>query len=97
PRACLFPYTTLFRSGVPGAPGVPASLSRRARMGKHLLVVEGPDKDRHFPLGDTGILVIGTSHRHAEICLHDLHTARSHCEVELRSEEHTSELQSLAY
>jgi serine/threonine protein kinase len=58
-------------------------------MAKHFLVVEGADKDRHFPLGENGIIVIGTSHRHAEICLHDMHAARSHCEVELDGDQVT--------
>ena len=58
-------------------------------MTRHLFVVAGPDKDRFFPLIDAGIVVIGTSHRHAEICLHDLHAARSHCEIEIDGEQVT--------
>ena len=58
-------------------------------MSRHLLVVAGEDKNRFFPLSDTGIVVIGNSHRHCEICLHDLHVNRSHCEIEVDGEQVT--------
>src|SRR2546425_8582922 len=61
PRSTLFPYTTLFRSEVPGD----KSISHRAAL--------------------LGALAEGVTEIHG--CL----------EAEDRSEEHTSELQSLAY
>jgi hypothetical protein len=47
-----------------------------------LTVIDGADKGRYFPLSDPGSLVIGNSHKHADICLHDLLVARVHCQVD---------------
>src|SRR2546425_2800234 len=83
PRSTLFPYTTLFRS--------------RASRGLQMDTVAVP------PIGPTDVLVRVKT---ASICGTDLHIygwdhwsqARIKPPVTLgRSEEHTSELQSLAY
>lgn len=47
-----------------------------------LLVVDGADTDRFFPLPDTGTRVIGNSHKYSDICLNDLVMARIHCQVD---------------
>ncbi len=54
-------------------------------MSTHLLVVGGPDQGRQFPLPAWGTILIGTSHKNADICLHDVCVARVHCELELRN------------
>src|SRR5260370_12666604 len=72
PRSTLFPYTTLFRSGVVG---------HLERLGFALEAVERRDGPKGLPLGDDHI------GRHIG----------QYCRLEedaLRSEEHTSELQS---
>ncbi len=48
----------------------------------HLLVISGPDEGRRFPLPRAGSIVIGISHRNADICLRDLLVSRVHCQVE---------------
>ncbi len=50
---------------------------------RYLRVLAGPDHGRMFPLPSTGVVVIGSSHRNADICLHDLTVSRVHCEMEL--------------
>src|SRR3712207_8354181 len=71
PRSTLFPYTTLFRSGVLDDDHLPASLGRRAAGDEHqfprLLGADG--QPLRVDDGDVGV----------------------------RSEEHTSELQSRQY
>ena len=47
-----------------------------------LLVVDGADADRYFPLPESGTRVIGNSHKYCDICLHDLLMSRVHCQVE---------------
>ena len=47
-----------------------------------LLVVDGADAARCFPLPATGALVIGNSHKYADIHLNDLYVGRVHCQVE---------------
>src|SRR5262249_54711352 len=47
-----------------------------------LLVIDGADANRFFPLPATGSLVIGNSHKFTDICLNDLYVARVHCQVE---------------
>ncbi len=47
------------------------------------LVVDGADKDHVFLLPERGVVVIGSSSRHADICLHDLFVQRTHCEAEV--------------
>jgi hypothetical protein len=48
-----------------------------------LTVVDGADANRFFPLPDAGSVVIGNSHKHADICLHDLLVARVHCQLDV--------------
>src|SRR2546425_5977178 len=72
PRSTLFPYTTLFRSGIMGA-------RRRATSG----AIRVGRTHEHQPAGFSARLLGGAQ----KIPPVDAH----------RSEEHTSELQSLAY
>jgi protein kinase-like protein/type III secretion system (T3SS) inner membrane Yop/YscD-like protein len=46
-------------------------------------VVDGADQGRVFPLPGAGIFPIGSSRKHAEICLNDLYVVRVHAEVEI--------------
>src|SRR5437763_6318077 len=48
-----------------------------------LFVVDGADAKRVYPLPEAGSVVIGNSHKHADICLHDLYVARCHCHIEV--------------
>jgi eukaryotic-like serine/threonine-protein kinase len=48
-----------------------------------LMVVDGADADRYFPLPDNGTRVIGNSHKYSDICLNDLLMARVHCQVDI--------------
>jgi serine/threonine protein kinase len=48
-----------------------------------LLVVDGADAKRFFPIPESGSVVIGNSHKHADICLHDLLVARVHCQLDI--------------
>src|SRR2546425_9553814 len=73
PRSTLFPYTTLFRSGVP------------RRVEATGLGVE--------PARDSEAVHVPADHANLSVGIHDAHRPAG---VE-RSEEHTSELQSLAY
>jgi eukaryotic-like serine/threonine-protein kinase len=51
-------------------------------MTKHLLVIEGPEQGRAYPLG-SGALVIGSSNKNTDICLNDPYVSRLHCKVEV--------------
>ena len=51
-----------------------------------LLVIDGADTRRFFPLPDSGTVVVGNSHKHADICLNDLVMARIHCEVAVEND-----------
>jgi len=51
-----------------------------------LLVIDGADANRFFPLPATGSLVIGNSHKFTDICLNDLYVARVHCQIETEEE-----------
>src|SRR2546425_6805731 len=88
PRSPLFPYTTLSRSVAAGGPEVPPPLVDQLAPNGRLLI----------PLGEQGAqtltLVERVGHGGHEVRLTPLGAARF---VPLRSEEHTSELQSLAY
>src|SRR3712207_7537784 len=81
PRSTLFPYTTLFRSQSGDIPGL-LELARRERVD---LTVVGPEAPLAAGIVDAftahGIPIFGPSRAAAEI----------------RSEEHTSELQSRQY
>lgn len=48
-----------------------------------LQVVDGADAQRLFPLPDAGTMVIGNSHKYADICLNDLYVSRIHCQIEI--------------
>jgi hypothetical protein len=50
-------------------------------MGWRLLVQEGADKGRSFPLSETAPTLIGKSHKDTNICLNDLYVARVHCQL----------------
>jgi serine/threonine protein kinase len=50
-------------------------------MAWQLLVVDGADKDRFFPLPEEGLVSVGSSRKNADIVLHDLYVARVHCEI----------------
>src|SRR3989441_3791013 len=83
PRSTLFPYTTLFRS--PVRVHLEADGQRRGRRHcrlDHLVQMEG--------VGPEGLVA---ERPEAE----DVLALRRHVERRSRSEEHTSELQSLAY
>jgi hypothetical protein len=51
------------------------------------LVVDGADVEQVFPLPERGTVLIGSSQKHAEICLHDLYVARTHCEIHITDED----------
>src|SRR3712207_7712217 len=77
PRSTLFPYTTLFRSTLPGALylGLIALIP--------LIALAFVGANQNFPFGGTSILImVGVA----------LDTVK-----QIRSEEHTSELQSRQY
>src|SRR3712207_7146714 len=81
PRSTLFPYTTLFRSHV---------LQRRGRERQAADLVEGDRVDQVPGPDDVGEL--------AQVHLRDHHlVVRLEHRAEVRSEEHTSELQSRQY
>src|SRR5262249_13378069 len=50
-------------------------------MAWQLLVIDGADKDRFYPLPEEGLVSIGNSRKNADIVLHDLYVARVHCEI----------------
>jgi serine/threonine protein kinase len=55
-------------------------------MAKRLLVIDGADHGRTYPIHGDGTVTIGNSHRHADICLHDLYVRRVHCHLEVEGE-----------
>jgi hypothetical protein len=55
-------------------------------MAWQLLVIDGADKGRFFPLPDQGTATIGSSRRSVDICLHDLYVTRVHCEIVVAGE-----------
>src|SRR4051812_35976629 len=56
-------------------------------MAKRLVVIDGADEGRYFPLPETGKVSIGSSRRNADICLHDLYVSRTHCEIVVQGDE----------
>lgn len=52
-------------------------------MAKRLVVIDGADEGRYFPLSDAGTVSIGSNRRTADICLHDLYVSRIHCEIKV--------------
>jgi serine/threonine protein kinase len=55
-------------------------------MARRLLVIEGADQGRCFPLPDQGAIILGSSDKHCDICLNDLYAARVHCQIEVLGE-----------
>src|SRR2546425_6799516 len=91
PRSTLFPYTTLFRSVMKVAapiPGVEAVCDRATTARRFDLPF---DREGDVAVIGTADTCIGASEKD-----HDLSGLRGH-RLGDRSEEHTSELQSLAY
>ncbi len=52
-------------------------------MGRRLMVIDGADEGRSFPLFEGNKFVIGNSRKHSDICLHDLYVSRVHCELDV--------------
>src|SRR2546425_3938417 len=86
PRSTLFPYTTLFRSAV--LP-VAVKIVGHARVGRHVVHL----RDREHDAGP----VLAARERDARPAVVRDHHAVGVRRIDPRSEEHTSELQSLAY
>src|SRR2546425_5986783 len=83
PRSTLFPYTTLFRSVAGDLEFLEGAMHfRAARRGEEIVRVRLPLCGRHNVMNALGAIAIAHGHG---------------IEREARSEEHTSELQSLAY
>jgi pSer/pThr/pTyr-binding forkhead associated (FHA) protein len=85
-------HARLRLEGARAAPGpetaaAPQAAPQPARLIKRLLVIDGADKGRSFPLPDSGTLTIGKSHKSSDIILHDLYVSRVHCQL-LIDEDH---------
>jgi pSer/pThr/pTyr-binding forkhead associated (FHA) protein len=65
----------------PNAPPEPGPSPAPAGVGKRLVVIDGADLGAAYAIADTGRTIVGNSHRHANIVLHDLYVARVHCEL----------------
>jgi serine/threonine protein kinase len=50
-------------------------------MAWRLMVIDGADQGRFFPLAEVCTVIIGNSHKHSDICLNDLYVARVHCHL----------------
>lgn len=48
-----------------------------------LRVIEGPDAGCTFTLPTAGSVIVGSSHRHADLWLHDPKVAKVHCQVDV--------------
>src|SRR3712207_7827478 len=83
PRSTLFPYTTLFRSGV--APEIEAELLSADHAGHHRADMQPAT---HFPAGGPAPSRLDQRKRAPQA---------GHDRILMRSEEHTSELQSRQY
>src|SRR5205823_12803916 len=90
-RSTLFPYTTLFRSAATHAVFAPPAMDRLKNCAFTKLAVTDtiPVGNRADPIKDR-LVVLSVSELLGE-AIHRIHHNES------RSEEHTSELQSLAY
>jgi hypothetical protein len=59
---------------------------REPASGEHLVrrlkVIDGADQGHSFLVPDEGIVSVGSSSKHAEICLHDLYVSRVHCQLQ---------------
>src|SRR5262249_17363872 len=65
----------------------PRFYSGEAVMPWQFLVIDGADREQIFLLPQQGVVVIGGSKKHADICLHDLYVQRTHCEIEISEED----------
>jgi hypothetical protein len=52
-----------------------------------LMIVDGPDVGKYFILPEAGLVTLGNSQKHCDICLHDFRLNRIHCEVTVRGDE----------
>lgn len=52
-------------------------------MAWQFLCVDGADAKRVFPLPNQGVVIIGGSHKHCDLCLHDLYVGRVHCQIDI--------------
>jgi hypothetical protein len=52
-------------------------------MVRRLRVIDGADQGRFYPLPAGGTVTIGSSHKSADIVLHDLYVSRVHCELKI--------------
>ena len=55
-------------------------------MALRLKVIDGADQGQSFLLPQEGTLLVGSSKKHVDICLHDLYVARVHWEVEVKGQ-----------
>ncbi len=60
--------------------------SGEARVVKRLVVIDGADQGRYFPLPDSGTVSIGKDQKSADIILHDLYVSRVHCELRVEGD-----------
>jgi serine/threonine protein kinase len=56
-------------------------------MSFQLRVLSGPDEGTSFQIPSSGLVAIGRSHAHSDLCLHDLTLDRVHCEIMLDDEQ----------
>src|SRR2546425_13327770 len=92
PRSTLFPYTTLFRSPIKRDPALNAQAIEKVRQDKVREVGQGHDGTW---VAHPGLVPVARAVFDAHLRgPHQIHVKR---EDVRRSEEHTSELQSLAY
>jgi pSer/pThr/pTyr-binding forkhead associated (FHA) protein len=82
----LLPVETAPAPAAGPAPAAPAAAESSSRLRKRLLVVDGADQGRSFPLPESGTVTLGKDRRHAEITLHDLYVARVHCLLEINGD-----------
>jgi serine/threonine-protein kinase len=68
------------------AAAAPVAAATQAHLVKRLVVVDGADRGRFFPLPPTGTLTVGKSHKTCDIVLHDLYVSRVHCELHMEGD-----------
>jgi hypothetical protein len=58
--------------------------------GEHLVrrlkVIDGADQGHSFLIANSGVITVGSSSKHADVCLHDLYVARVHCQLEVEDD-----------
>jgi hypothetical protein len=59
-----------------------ASPTEGERLVRRLKVIDGADQGHSFLVPDQGMVNVGSSSKHSEICLHDLYVSRVHCQLE---------------